>query len=40
MTRGGHNIALFDPGTVAIGTVRLAQTDEVRVEYSEYEGED
>jgi hypothetical protein len=40
MSRGGHNIVLFDPGTVAIRTVRLAQTDEVRVEYSDYKGED
>lgn len=40
MTRGGHNIVLFDPGTVAVRTVRLVQTDEVRVEYSNYEGED
>ena len=40
MTRGGHNIVLFDPGTVAIRTVRLVQTDEVRVEYSDYEGDD
>jgi RES domain-containing protein len=40
MSRGGHNIVLFDPGTVAIRTVRLVQTDEVRVAYSEYQGED
>jgi RES domain-containing protein len=40
MTRGGRNIVLFDPGTAAIRTVRLVQTDEVRVEYMDYEGED
>lgn len=40
MTRGGNNIVLFDPGAVAISTVRLVMTDEVRVVYSDYTGED
>jgi RES domain len=40
MARGGNNIVLFDPGGAIIRTVRLAKTDEVRVEYSDYEGED
>jgi RES domain-containing protein len=40
MSRGGRNVVFFDRGAVAMKSVRLVRTDEVRVSYSDYTGED
>ena len=40
MSSGGRNVVFFDLVAVAIKSVRLVRTDEVKVSYSDYTGED
>lgn len=40
MSSGGRNVVFFDRGAVAMKSVRLVRTDEVKVSYSDYTGED
>jgi RES domain-containing protein len=40
MSTGGRNVVFFDRGAVAMKSVRLVRTDEVKVSYSDYTGED
>jgi len=40
MSSGGRNVVFFDTAAVAMKSARLVRTDEVKVSYSDYKGED